>query len=66
MMVPYYFGRLCCCCQACGCRKVDAIDFYTTEEAKLEELIEREKINAFQECTGIAFVIFETDAMAHQ
>lgn len=65
-MVPYYFGRLCCCCQTCGCRRVDAIDYYTVEEAALERVIEQEKLNAFQDCTGIAFIIFDTEEMAHQ
>ncbi|XP_067941710.1 calcium permeable stress-gated cation channel 1-like [Watersipora subatra] len=65
-MVPYYFGRLCCCCQTCGCRQVDALDYYTEEERRLEASIEREKVNAFQECTGIAFIIFESEEMAHK
>ena len=66
MMVPYYFGRLCCCCTVCGCRQVDAIDYYSAEEQRLEKAIEKEKVNAFQECTGIAFVIFQNEHMAHK
>lgn len=50
----------------CGCRQVDAIDYYTAEEQRLEKEIEKEKINAFQECTGIAFVIFQNEHMAHK
>jgi len=65
-MVPYYFGRLCCCCHNCGCKQVDAIDYYTGEEDRLEQAMEKEKVNAFQECTGIAFVIFNTEQMAHK
>jgi len=46
--------------------QVDAIDYYGVEEKRLEEEIENEKINAFQDCTGIAFIVFQTEHMAHR
>ncbi|CAH1793257.1 unnamed protein product [Owenia fusiformis] len=63
-MVPKMCGQVCCCCSPCGCRKVDAIMYYTDEENKLREQCEQEKVNAFRDSLGIAFVTFDNDFMA--
>ena len=44
--------------------QVDAIDHYTQEEAQYKEKYEQEKINAYQDKLGIAFVTFEDDQVA--
>lgn len=61
---PYCCGR--CLCDCCGCHKVDAIDYYKYEEDVLKAEIESEKITAYRDPAGIAFVTFETDYMAEK
>ena len=46
------------------CFQVDAIDYYAEEEAKFRLKCEEEKVNAFTDTLGIAFVTFEDDAVA--
>ncbi|XP_064621129.1 calcium permeable stress-gated cation channel 1-like [Lineus longissimus] len=60
---PYPCGQL-FCCECCGCRQVDAINYYGDEEKRLRDLCEGEKFRAFQEALGIAFVTTEDDEMA--
>ncbi len=45
-------------------RQVDAIDYYATEETCYREKCEIEKVNAFRDALGIAFVTFEADDVA--
>ena len=46
--------------------QVDAINYYTEEEATLKEQCEAEKVKAFQEPLGVAFVTFENVATAER
>ncbi|XP_074652654.1 mechanosensitive cation channel TMEM63B-like isoform X2 [Tubulanus polymorphus] len=62
---PNMCSKLCCCCRACA-RQVDAINYYGDEEAQLKAKCEDEKVNAFQDALGIAFITFEEDHMAAQ
>ena len=38
-MRPYYCGNVCSCCDMFGCATVDAIDYYTEEENRLQALV---------------------------
>nr|XP_053639034.1 calcium permeable stress-gated cation channel 1-like [Cherax quadricarinatus] len=40
--------------------EVDAIEYYTEEEARLANHVENEKIKALQQPTGVAYVTFDT------
>ena len=44
--------------------QVDAIDYYKAQERKYKELVDAEKVKAFRETLGIAFVTFENDHIA--
>ena len=44
--------------------QVDAIDYYATEEVCYREKCELEKVKAFKDPLGIAFVTFENDHVA--
>jgi len=46
--------------------QVDAISYYTDEEAKLREECGEEKVIAFKKCLGVAFVTFENIGMAER
>ncbi|KAL7646711.1 UNVERIFIED_CONTAM: hypothetical protein RMT77_001964 [Armadillidium vulgare] len=58
-MRAYKCGVICGCCDIFGCPKVDAIEYYTQEEANLTSEVEDEKVKALQHPTGIAFVTFD-------
>ena len=45
-------------------KQVDAIDYYSEEELKYRRQCEQEKVDAFQDALGIAFVSFENDNVA--
>ncbi|KAK3881006.1 hypothetical protein Pcinc_014521 [Petrolisthes cinctipes] len=53
---PYRCGNVCRCCSVCGCPAVDAIEFYTEEEANLCEEVERLRLRSLQRPTGVAFL----------
>ncbi|RXG55260.1 CSC1-like protein 1 [Armadillidium vulgare] len=59
-MRAYKCGVICGCCDIFGCPKVDAIEYYTQEEANLTSEVEDEKVKALQHPTGIAFVTFDS------
>ncbi|KAK8732316.1 hypothetical protein OTU49_007019 [Cherax quadricarinatus] len=59
-MRPYRGGVICGCCDIFGCPTVDAIEYYTEEEARLANHVENEKIKALQQPTGVAYVTFDT------
>ncbi|XP_062570721.1 CSC1-like protein 2, partial [Saccostrea cucullata] len=63
-MTPVTCGQCCCCCAACGCKEVDAIEHYESVAKKYREKCEKEKVTAYQDPAGIAFVTFYTDLMA--
>ncbi|KAL5008324.1 hypothetical protein ScPMuIL_013905 [Solemya velum] len=65
MMRPYRCGR-CCCCDFCGCRQVDAIDYYTREEEDLIQKCEEEKVTAYRDPLGMAFITFQSDQTAER
>lgn len=45
---PFVCGNLCVCCDPCCSRsKVDAAEFYTTEERRLATKVEAEKLKVF-------------------
>jgi len=43
---------------------VDAIEYYTNLEDEIRRECDKEKVTAYQEPHGVAFVSFETDFMA--
>ena len=45
---------------------MDAINYYTEEEATLKEECEKEKVKAFHDPLGVAFVTFENVAAAER
>ncbi|KAL3874298.1 hypothetical protein ACJMK2_037336 [Sinanodonta woodiana] len=63
---PQMCGQILCCGDHCGCREVDAINYYSEEEEKYRQLCEKEKVNAYREVLGIAFITFDSDAMAER
>ncbi|ESO83507.1 hypothetical protein LOTGIDRAFT_133162, partial [Lottia gigantea] len=63
-MTPYPCGQ--CCCTCCGCKRVDAIDYYTYEEKQLITQCEQEKVHAYQDPVGIAFLTFQSESMAEK
>ena len=50
----------------CVSWQVDAINYYTEEEATLKEECEKEKVKAFHDPLGVAFVTFENVAAAER
>nr|CAD7397451.1 unnamed protein product [Timema poppensis] len=52
-MRPYLCGNACKCC---GCRTVDAIEFYSEEESRFRGALEDERTTALKKPLGIAFV----------
>lgn len=44
--------------------QVDAIDYYAQKEGKYREQVDTEKVKAFKETLGIAFVTFENSQIA--
>nr|CAD7258373.1 unnamed protein product [Timema shepardi] len=52
-MRPYLCGNACKCC---GCRTVDAIEYYSEEESRFRGALEDERTTALKRPLGIAFV----------
>ena len=46
--------------------QVDAINYYTEEEATYKGECEKEKVKAFQDPLGVAFVTFDSVASAER
>lgn len=59
LVQPY--GCICCC----PWKTVDALEYYTREQQKYNELVESERRNALAHPLGIAFVTLGTEEMAH-
>ncbi|CAI5770880.1 CSC1 1 isoform X1 [Podarcis lilfordi] len=58
-----WFGQF-CCCDVRGCKKEDAIDYYTKVSNKyLSEYLKEEKL-IYEKPLGMAFVTFEEKGMA--
>ncbi|KAG1654672.1 CSC1-like protein 2 [Nymphon striatum] len=62
-MRPYKCGHFCVCCESCGCQDVDAIDYYSEEEACLAAKVDEERTTSLQRPLGIAFITFMTESM---
>lgn len=61
---PRPCSHLCCCCQRCqGCEEVDAIEFYSSQEAALHEEEVRLKQGELHPL-GMAFVTLQNEYMA--
>ncbi|XP_047108351.1 calcium permeable stress-gated cation channel 1 [Schistocerca piceifrons] len=61
LMRPYACGSI-CCCDSC-CPPVDALEYYTEEEANLREKVDTERNAALRRPVGVAFVtLASTDA----
>ncbi|KAL4238495.1 Transmembrane protein 63C [Mactra antiquata] len=56
---PYPCGQLLCCAESCGCLELDAITYYGDEEERLTQEFEKEKVTAYKNCLGVAFVTFD-------
>ena len=67
-MLPYMYRSFGFCGWLCICLwyQVDAIEYYTEEEKLLQEECEKEKVTAYQDPLGMAFVTFQTDNMAER
>ncbi|XP_065121960.1 CSC1-like protein 1 [Paramisgurnus dabryanus] len=61
---PRPCSHLCCCCHCQSCENVDAIDYYSSQEAALVEEINRLKENEQLSSLGMAFVSLQTEYMA--
>lgn len=60
---PRPCSHLCCCCHCQGCEKVDAIEFYSSQEAALlEEEVKLKKSRLYP--LGMAFVSLQNEYMA--
>ncbi|KAJ8972009.1 hypothetical protein NQ317_000655 [Molorchus minor] len=53
------------CIACCSCKTVNALDYYTKEEERLNELVTQERVRALQSPLGIAFVTLSSAEMAH-
>ncbi|XP_051747152.1 CSC1-like protein 1 isoform X2 [Ctenopharyngodon idella] len=60
---PRPCSHLCCCCHCQGCEKVDAIEFYSSQEAALLEEENKLKQNRVYPL-GMAFVTLQNEYMA--
>ncbi|CAL8099974.1 unnamed protein product [Orchesella dallaii] len=65
-MRPYTCGAICCCCEPCGCKSTDAIEYYAADERKYTIEVELERQRALTRALGIAFVTFKTLDMAER
>ncbi|XP_064489861.1 calcium permeable stress-gated cation channel 1-like isoform X2 [Ornithodoros turicata] len=63
-MRPHQFGRLWIFGDSCGCRMVDALDYYLYEEHNYLGKVESERSRALSRPVGFVFVTFETEEMA--
>ncbi|XP_064412643.1 CSC1-like protein 1 [Latimeria chalumnae] len=59
---PKPCGHLCCCAIQ-GCEEVEAIEYYTSLEAKLKEEYSKEKEKVYEKPLGMAFVTFQNETM---
>ncbi|PNF17520.1 hypothetical protein B7P43_G16939 [Cryptotermes secundus] len=55
-MRPYACGNICGVCDVFGCPTVDAIEYYTEEEARLRNQVDQERASALKKPLGIAFI----------
>ncbi|XP_059897087.1 CSC1-like protein 1 isoform X1 [Gadus macrocephalus] len=53
-----------CCCACCNCEKVDAIEYYSNQEAALLEEVSKQRELVPQRPLGMAFVTLQSEAMA--
>ncbi|XP_076441822.1 osmosensitive cation channel TMEM63C-like isoform X2 [Babylonia areolata] len=65
MMYPYVCGQL-CCSACCGCKQVDAINFYMEEEAELMRACDEERETAYRDPIGIAFITLQSEMQAQR
>ncbi|XP_054283648.1 calcium permeable stress-gated cation channel 1-like isoform X1 [Macrosteles quadrilineatus] len=63
-MRPYLCGNICSCCDMYGCPTVDAIDYYTDEESRLQAQVDLERTTALKRPLGIVFVTLVSIAAA--
>ncbi|KAJ8270530.1 hypothetical protein GJAV_G00115990 [Gymnothorax javanicus] len=63
MINPRPCGQLCCCLTQ-GCELVDAINFYSKQESTFLEAVTEQREQVPQHPLGMAFVTFDTEAMA--
>ncbi|XP_042149364.1 calcium permeable stress-gated cation channel 1 isoform X2 [Ixodes scapularis] len=63
-MRPYQFSRLWVFGDACGCKRVDALDYYLREESDYLREVELEREKALGRPVGFVFVTFESEEMA--
>ncbi|KAJ8356899.1 hypothetical protein SKAU_G00196930 [Synaphobranchus kaupii] len=60
---PRPCGQLCCCVTQ-GCERVDAIDFYSEQEATFLDAVKRQREQVPQQPLGMAFITLHSEAMA--
>ncbi|CAL8313659.1 unnamed protein product [Lota lota] len=53
-----------CCCACCNCEEVDAIEYYSNQEAALLEEVSKQRELVPQRPLGMAFVTLQSEAMA--
>ncbi|XP_049826808.1 calcium permeable stress-gated cation channel 1 [Aethina tumida] len=53
------------CIACCRCNTVNALEYYTNEEQRLNTLVSAERARALRNPLGIAFVTISSDEMAH-
>ncbi|KAG7275619.1 hypothetical protein CRUP_021946 [Coryphaenoides rupestris] len=61
---PQLCGYLCCCCACCKRAEVDAIEYYSHQEAALVEELSKQRELVPQRPLGMAFVTLQSEAMA--
>ncbi|XP_017350203.1 CSC1-like protein 1 isoform X2 [Ictalurus punctatus] len=61
---PRPCGHLCSCCTCLGCNGIDAIEYYSSQLAQIEEELRRQKDSNMQRPLGMAFVTLQTESMA--
>lgn len=61
---PQPCSYLCCCCQCQRCEHVDAIEYYSSQEAALSEELSRLKDHERLSPLGMAFVSLQNEYMA--
>lgn len=62
---PFLCGNVCVCCDPCCPKsKIDAAEYYTSEERQLASLVDQEKLKAIKRPVGIAFVTFASNLQA--
>ncbi|XP_059351979.1 calcium permeable stress-gated cation channel 1-like isoform X3 [Daphnia carinata] len=62
---PFLCGNVCVCCDPCCPKsKIDAAEYYTSEERQLASLVDQEKLKAIKRPVGVAFVTFASNLQA--